>query len=56
MFVLNAVSELDLLNSWEGLLGAEKVSELKQGKGFSFFQLIFSRIKEGFTEKSNFFY
>jgi len=46
MFVPNTVSELDLLNSWEKLLGAKKVSELKQGKGFSFFQLIFSKIKE----------
>jgi len=46
MFVPNAVSESDILNSWEELLGAEKVSELKQSKGFSFFQLIFSRIKE----------
>ena len=44
MFVPNAVSELDLLNSWEELLGAKKVSKLKQGKGFSFFQLIFSTV------------
>ena len=46
MFVPNTVSELDLLNSWEELLGVKKVSELKQGRGFSFFQLIFSKIKE----------
>jgi len=46
MFVPNTVSESDLLNSWEELLGAKKISELKTGKGFSFFQLIFSKIKE----------
>ena len=46
MFVPNAVSESDLLDSWEQLLGAKKLSELKQGRGFSFFQLIFSKIKE----------
>lgn len=46
MFVPNTVSEMDLLSSWEELLGAKKLSVLKSGRGFSFFQLIFSKIKE----------
>jgi len=46
MFVSNKVSEEELLNNWEQLLGAKKMEELKKGKGFSFFQLIFSKIKE----------
>jgi len=46
MFVPNTVSESDLLTSWEQLLGEKKLSELKKGRGFSFFQLIFSKIKE----------
>ena len=46
MFVSNSVSEENLLENWEKLLGPKKLLELKQGKGFSFFQLIFSKIKE----------
>lgn len=46
MFVPNTVSETDLLSSWEALLGAKKLSALQKGRGFSFFQLIFSKIKE----------
>lgn len=46
MFVANTVSESELLSSWETILGSKKLSALKSGKGFSFFQLIFSRIEE----------
>lgn len=46
MFVANSVLEEDLLKNWEALLGTKKLSELKKGKGFHFFQLIFSKIKE----------
>jgi len=46
MFVPNVISESDLLQSWEALLGSKKLEDLKAGRGFSFFQLVFSKIKE----------
>jgi len=46
MFVSNAVDEASLLSTWSDLLGDKKMAALKSGKGFSFYQLIFSNIDE----------
>lgn len=46
MFVANKVEEDALLRSWEELLGSKKLEELKKGKGFAFYRLIFSKIEE----------
>ena len=46
MFVANKVGEASLLSNWESILGSKKLEELKAGKGFSFYELIFSKIEE----------
>lgn len=46
MFVSNEVDEESLLSMWSELLGDKKMAALKLGKGFSFYQLIFSKIDE----------
>lgn len=46
MFVANKIEQSTLIESWEAILGKKKMEILKKGKGYSFYQIIFSKIEE----------
>lgn len=46
MFVANKITEASLLSNWEAILGSKNLESLKKGKGFAFYQLVFTKIVE----------